>query len=75
MCGGACVVPWFSRTQKCVTLSPMEAEYVVLADAIREALFMRQVWRFKLPEVGMPCIPTGVRGQSGCRAACAEPHY
>ena len=30
MCGGACVC-WFSRTQKCVTLSTSEAEYVGMA--------------------------------------------
>ena len=56
MCGGASV-SWFSRTQKCVTLSTTEAKYVALADVIKEVLFLRQVWRFMLPEVGMPCIP------------------
>ena len=56
MCGGGCV-SWFSRTQKCVTLSTTEAEYVALADVIKEVLFLRQVWRFMLPDVGMPCIP------------------
>ena len=56
MCGGACV-SWFSRTQKCVTLSTTEAEYVALADVMKEVLFLRQVWRFMLPDVGMPCIP------------------
>lgn len=56
MCGGAAVC-WFSRTQKCVTLSTSEAEYVALADVIKERLFIRQVWRFMLPEVGMPCFP------------------
>ena len=35
MCAGACVC-WFSRTQKCVTLSTTEAEYVALADTIKE---------------------------------------
>ena len=34
MCAGACVC-WFSRTQKCVTISTTEAEYVVLADTSR----------------------------------------
>ena len=33
MCGGASVC-WFSRTQKCVTLSTSEAEYVALGDAV-----------------------------------------
>ena len=56
MCGGTCVC-WFSRTQKCVTLSTSEAEYVALVDAVKELLFLRQVWRFMLPGKGMPCFP------------------
>ena len=38
MCGGASVC-WFSRTQKCVTLSTSEAEYVALRDAVVKELF------------------------------------
>ena len=56
MCGGASVC-WFSRTQKCVTLSTTEAEYVALGDAVKELLFLRQVWRFMLPSKVMPCFP------------------
>ena len=56
MCAGACVC-WFSRTQKCVTLSTSEAEYVALDDAVKELLFLRQVWRFMIPGKGMPCFP------------------
>ena len=56
MCGGASVC-WFSRTQKCVTLSTSEAEYVALGDAVKELLFLRQVWRFMLPSKVMPCFP------------------
>ena len=56
MCGGACVC-WFSRTHKCVTLSTSEAEYVALGDAVKELLFLRQVWRFVIPGKGMPCCP------------------
>ena len=56
MCGGACVC-WFSRTQKCVTLSTSKAEYVALGDTVKELLFLRQVWRFMLPGKGMPCFP------------------
>ena len=63
MCAGACVC-WFSRTQKCVTLSTSEAGYVALGDAVKELfkekselLFLRQVWRFMIPAKGMPCFP------------------
>ena len=55
MRGGVCV-SWFSRKQKCVTLSTTEAKYVALADFVKD-FFLRQVWRFMLPDVGMPCIP------------------
>ena len=56
MCAGACLC-WFSRTKKCVTLSTSEAEYVALGDALKELLFLRQVWRFMIPGKGMPCFP------------------
>lgn len=56
MCGGASIC-WFSRTQKCVTLSTSEAEYVALGDAVKELLFLRQVWRFMLPGKAVPCFP------------------
>ena len=55
MCGAS--VCWFSRTQKCVTLSTSEAEYVALGDAVKKLLFLRQVWRFMLPSKVMPCFP------------------
>ena len=55
MCGGACV-SWFFRTQKCVTLSTSEAEYVALGDAVKVLVFLRQVWRFMIPGKGMPCL-------------------
>ena len=55
MFGDGCV-SWFSRTEKCVTLSTAEAEYVALADVIKQVLFLRRVWRFMLPGVGMSCI-------------------
>ena len=53
MCGGACVC-WLSRTQKCVTLSTSEAEYDAHGDAVKELLFLRQVWHFMSPGKGMP---------------------
>ena len=56
MCADACVC-WFSRTQKFVTLSTSEAEYVALGDAVKDFLFLRQVWRLMIPGKGMPCFP------------------
>ena len=55
MCGGA-AIQWISRTQKCTTLSSSEAEYVPMAGGFKEALFLRPVWRFLLPDFGDPCI-------------------
>ena len=53
MCGCA-DIHWISRTQTCTTLSSSEAEYV--AEGFTEALFLRSVWRFLLPDFGDPCI-------------------
>ena len=68
MCGGGCV-SWFSRTQKCVTLSTAEAEYVAITDVLKEVLFLRQVWRFMLPELVMPCIPVFEDNQGAIQIA------
>ena len=46
----------FFRTQKYVTFSTSETEYVALGDAVKDLLFLRQVWRFMLPGKGMPCF-------------------
>ena len=68
MCGGAAVC-WFSRTQRCVTLSTSEAEYVAATDAVKELLFLRQVWRFMLPEMKMPCVPLFEDNQGAIKIA------
>ena len=49
MCAGACV-SFYSTTQKCITLSTTEAEYVAMATGIRETIFMRYVWSFIFPD-------------------------
>ena len=54
MCRGACLK--HSNTQKCVTLSTTQAEYVAMSDIGKEILFLRQVWSFMLPKARMPCI-------------------
>ena len=63
---------WFSRTQKCVTLSTSEAEYVAMADSIKEALFMRHVWRFLLPSAGLQCIKV-FEDNEGARSLASNP--
>ena len=47
---------WFSRTQKCVTPSTAEAEYVAMVDTIKEVIFMRYAWSFVFPGFGLPSI-------------------
>ena len=39
-------VSWLSRTQKCVTLSTTEAEYVAMTDGLKEAIYVRNVLSF-----------------------------
>ena len=54
MCAGACV-SFFSRTQKSVTLSSTEAEYVVMAEGFKEAIFLRCILSFIFPDRGVRC--------------------
>ena len=48
MCGGGCV-SWFSRTQKCVTLFPTEAEYVTMADGVNWNFYVGGILVFMMP--------------------------
>ena len=48
---GDTAIGWKSCTQKCVTTATYEAEYVVLCDASKEALFTRAVLVFLHPEL------------------------
>ena len=48
MCSGGCVV-FVSKTQLSVTLSSAGVEYVVMADGMKEAIFVRGLWRFVFP--------------------------
>ena len=56
VCCGEAVVPRFSRTQKCVTLSTTEAEYVAMADGVKEGLYVRGLLVFLMPSLGLPSI-------------------
>ena len=54
--GGAAVM-WLSRTQRCVTLSSTEAEYVAIGECVKEVLFLRGVLKFIQPSAEVTGIP------------------
>ena len=47
---------WASSTQRCVTLSTAEAEYVALVEGVKEALFTGAVLSFICPEPTGSCV-------------------
>ena len=55
LCGKS-LISWISRTQKCVTTSITEAEYVAMAEAVKDALFVRDVLVFLVPSRKGKCI-------------------
>ena len=56
VCCGRTLVFWFSRTQKCITLSTIETEYVAMADGVKEVLYVRGVLVFLMLSLGSPSI-------------------
>ena len=53
---GKSSVSWFSSTQKTVTLSTADTEYVALGDGAKEALFVKGVLSFIIPSISENCI-------------------
>ena len=51
-----CLVAWKSRSQKHVTLSSTEAEYVAVSDVCTEIMFIRMILEFLGVRVRMPII-------------------
>ena len=45
----ATIVIWISRTQKCVSQSTSEAEYLAMGDSVKEALFVNGMLQFLRP--------------------------
>ncbi|CAB1116099.1 unnamed protein product [Ectocarpus sp. CCAP 1310/34] len=70
-CGGG-AVSWFSRTQKCVTLSTTEAEYVALGGVMKEIGFEADL-AFHVA-AGRHAVHPSLRGQPGGDSTSAEPH-
>lgn len=48
---GRGLVFWFRRTQKCVALSATEAEYIVMAEGVKGALYVRGILTFLVPSL------------------------
>ena len=48
---GNSTVSWSSSTQKIVTLSTIEAEYVAIGDGVKEGLFVKSVLSFIVPSL------------------------
>ncbi len=54
---GNSTISWSSRLQRCVTLSSTEAEYVALASAAQESLWLQSLMRFiSLPLSNSPIV-------------------
>jgi hypothetical protein len=68
--GGA--ITWASKKQKSVTLSSTEAEYVCLADATREAVWLQNLHC----EIGVDITPMKIYGDNQSALAIAKnPQY
>lgn len=70
-CGG-CLVRWLSRTQRRVTLSTTEAEYVAMAEGVKRALFVRGVLKFLRPNLKSPTISV-FEDNRGAKALAENP--
>ena len=69
MFAGACVT-YLCRTQKSVALSSMEAEYVAMADGMKEAIFLRYLWSFIFPNQDVGCTFIHEDNASAIHLAC-----
>ena len=69
MFAGACVM-YLSRTQKSVALSSMEAEYVAMADGMKEAIVLRHLWSFIFPDRDVGCTLIHEDNVSAIHLAC-----
>jgi hypothetical protein len=63
-------VTWKSATQKCVSLSAVEAEFIAATEATREVLFLKQLLR----SIGVATsTPTVYSDNTGCIQVSKDP--
>ncbi|CAB1099818.1 unnamed protein product [Ectocarpus sp. CCAP 1310/34] len=62
---------WYSA---CFYERDVERGLMAIADVLKEVLFLRQVWRFILPDASMPCIPE-FEDYQGAISDCAQPDH
>lgn len=68
-CYGNAAVSWNSHLQRLVTMSSTEAEYVALGDAVKEALYLRNLFAELLNTTTPPSIPLFEDNQSAIKQA------
>ena len=51
-----CLVAWKSRSQRSVTLSSTEAEYVAMSEMVQEIMFLKQILEFLKLKVEYPIV-------------------
>ena len=66
---GGAAVNWASSTQRFVTLSTAEAEYVALGEGVKEALFTGTVLSFIFPQLSGSCARVFEDSQGGIALA------
>lgn len=67
---GSCIT-WTSRLQKTVTLSTLEAEYVALHEAVKEALWLQRV----LSELKIEVVPVSIWVDEGAIATAKDTRF
>ena len=58
------------RTQKSVALSSTKAEYVAMADGMKEAIFLQYLWSFIFPDRDVGCTLIHEDNVSAIHLAC-----
>ena len=66
---GNATVGWISITQRIVTLSTTEAEYVALRDGVKEVLFAKSVASFLVPSLSQETIKVFVDNDGAIKLA------